>query len=173
MKTTKSIKLIATVIAICLSFTAPSVFAASSICGNDSVPESVQAASGCSNSAPNITTVIQNILNGIILILGVIAVIYIVIGGVTYMTSTGDPGKTKKAKDTILYATIGLVICALSAAIVNFTIGLINNSGNTNLPSTSDEETQDNPTDNPTDAPANTSLFLDLPSEEIAHLPTK
>ena len=70
------------------------------------------------------------ILNGVIGMLGLVAVVFIIIGGVNYMTSTGDPGKTKKAKDTILYACIGLIVCALSFAIVNFTINMINHSGN-------------------------------------------
>ena len=46
-------------------------------------------------------------------------------GGVGYMTSSGDAGKVKKAKDTILYGVIGLVIVALSFAIVNFVISNI------------------------------------------------
>ena len=41
------------------------------------------------------------------------------------MTSTGDPAKTKKARDTILYAAIGLVICGLAALIVNFAVSAI------------------------------------------------
>ena len=38
------------------------------------------------------------------------------------MTSSGDAGKVKKAKDTILYGVIGLVVCVLAFAIVNFVI---------------------------------------------------
>ena len=41
------------------------------------------------------------------------------------MTSAGDPGKVKKAKDTILYGVIGLVVCVLAFAIVNFVIANI------------------------------------------------
>lgn len=65
---------------------------------------------------------IIGILNGVIGILAVVCVVVIVIGGVNYMTSAGDAGKVKKAKDTILYAIIGLVVCALAATIVNFVI---------------------------------------------------
>ena len=67
----------------------------------------------------------MNIVNGVLGILGVVAVVVIVIGGVQYMISSGDPGKTKKAKDTILYAAIGLIIVALAAVIVNFVIANI------------------------------------------------
>ena len=65
---------------------------------------------------------IGKVLNIIIGSLGVIAVVVIIIGGVLYMTSSGDSGKVKKAKDTILYGVIGLIICVLAAAIVNFVI---------------------------------------------------
>lgn len=65
---------------------------------------------------------VTKILNAIIGVLGIVAVVVVIIGGVTYMTSSGDAGKVKKAKDTILYGCIGLIIVALSFAIVNFVI---------------------------------------------------
>lgn len=69
------------------------------------------------------------ILNFIIGALGLVAVAVIVVGGIGYMSSAGDPGKVKKAKDTILYGVIGLVVCALAFAIVNFVIGGIGSIG--------------------------------------------
>ena len=74
-----------------------------------------------------LTDAIVNIVNIVIGILGFICVAVIIIGGVGYMTSSGDPGKVKKAKDTILYGIIGLVICALAFAIVNFVINNVIN----------------------------------------------
>ena len=68
---------------------------------------------------------ITNILNGVIAVLGLVAVVVIIIGGINYMTSSGDAGKVKKAKDTILYGLIGLVVCVLAFAIVNFVISNI------------------------------------------------
>lgn len=73
---------------------------------------------GDDNLIGNITA----ILNAVIGVLGIVAVIVIILGGVQYMTSTGDAAKVKKAKDTILYGIIGLVICVLAFAIVNFVI---------------------------------------------------
>lgn len=69
---------------------------------------------------------VTNILNVAIGALGIVAVIVIIIGGVQYMTSTGDAGKVKKAKDTILYGVIGLVVVILAFAIVNFVIANVN-----------------------------------------------
>ena len=68
---------------------------------------------------------VVNILNAIIGVLSFACVVVIIIGGVTYMTSSGDAGKVKKAKDTILYGVIGLAVCVLAFAIVNFIISNI------------------------------------------------
>lgn len=65
---------------------------------------------------------VQGIINAIIAVLGIVAVLVIILGGVQYMTSSGDSAKVKKAKDTILYGVIGLIICVLAFAIVNFVI---------------------------------------------------
>ncbi len=65
---------------------------------------------------------IQTIVNVLLYILGAIAVVMIVIGGVRYTTSNGDSGNIKTAKDTILYAVIGLIVAILAYAIVNFVL---------------------------------------------------
>lgn len=74
------------------------------------------------NNENTLIDTIQGIINAVIAVLGVVAVLVIIIGGVQYMTSSGDSAKVKKAKDTILYGVIGLVICVLAFAIVNFII---------------------------------------------------
>ncbi len=85
----------------------------------------MRVAAGCETTA-TLPNVIQAILSAIIGAGALVAVVYIVIGGVNYMTSSGDAGKVEKAKKTILYALIGLAICALAFAIVNWAIGTIN-----------------------------------------------
>ncbi len=65
---------------------------------------------------------VKNILGAVFIIVGIIAVIVIVIGGINYMMSQGDPGKVKKAKDTILYGIIGLIVSLLAFAIVQFVL---------------------------------------------------
>lgn len=65
---------------------------------------------------------ILGITNALMFILGAVAVIVIVIGGIMYVVSAGDPGKAKTAKDTILYAVVGLVVALMAGAIVNFTV---------------------------------------------------
>lgn len=89
---------------------------------NSNAPASVIEAAGCNGNKNSLPAVIQIILNSIITICGIVAVIYVVVGGFQYMTSTGDPGKLQKARNTILYAAIGIIICALAFVIVNFVI---------------------------------------------------
>jgi len=86
----------------------------------DSINQGVKDVGGA-GEAP-LGTRIQTVVNILLYILGAIAVIMIVIGGISYTTSNGDSGKIKTAKDTILYAVVGLVVAILAYAIVNFVI---------------------------------------------------
>ena len=70
----------------------------------------------------SLTEIVQSILNWIFGIIGIVAVVMIIIGGFNMMISSGDPGKVKKGKDTILYGIIGLVVALLAFAIVNFVL---------------------------------------------------
>lgn len=54
---------------------------------------------------------------------GILAVVFVLVGAFQYVISGGNPDATKKAKDTILYALIGLVVTAAAYAIVNFVLG--------------------------------------------------
>lgn len=68
---------------------------------------------------------IGTVLSVVFMIAGATAVIVIIIGGIMYVTSAGDPQSTAKAKNTILYACIGLVVAILSNAIVALMLGKI------------------------------------------------
>jgi hypothetical protein len=74
-------------------------------------------------SKGQITGYIETAINIFSIIVGIIAVVMIIIGGVKYITSGGDAGNVTGAKNTILYAIIGLVIVALSQVIVQFVLG--------------------------------------------------
>ena len=93
---------------------------------NSNAAQAVKDAAGCgSTSKDGLFNVVQAILNTIISVVSIVAVIFIVIGGVKYMTSAGDPSKASSARKTILYAAIGLVVCVLAFAIVNFVIATV------------------------------------------------
>jgi len=70
----------------------------------------------------DVPTVAQTIINVMVSVVGVIAVAVIVIGGILYVTSTGDAAKAKRAQNTILYGVVGLVVAVLAYAIVNFVL---------------------------------------------------
>lgn len=65
---------------------------------------------------------VRTIVNLMLYILGAIAVVMIVIGGIRYTTANGESGNLKAAKDTILYSAVGLVVAIMAFAIVNFVI---------------------------------------------------
>lgn len=65
---------------------------------------------------------VNQIINIVIGVIGFAAVAITIYGGVQYTTSAGDPGKVKKAKDTIMYGIVGLVVAILAFAIVNFVL---------------------------------------------------
>ena len=76
-------------------------------------------------SGNDLNEIIQMIVNAIIFIIGIVAVVMIILGGISYATSQGDPSKVKKGKDTILYGIIGLIVALLAYAIVNFVLGAL------------------------------------------------
>lgn len=78
-----------------------------------------------SNEEAALQNTVKNVLDTVYLWVGILAVIVIVIGGIRYMTSTGDEQKIKGAKNTITYATVGLVVTLAAFAITNFVIGAL------------------------------------------------
>ena len=72
------------------------------------------------------TGVVNHITSTILYVLGFISVIMLIIGGVKYARSAGDAKAVTDAKNTILYALIGLAIAILAYYIVNFVLGVIN-----------------------------------------------
>lgn len=67
--------------------------------------------------------IVTKIVTVLSIIIGVAAVIVIIIAGIQYMVSTGDPTKVNNAKNAIIYAVIGLVIAVAARTIVVFVIG--------------------------------------------------
>lgn len=82
------------------------------------------ATTSCANPVIMITSTVQWVIG----VIGVVAAIFIVYGGISYTTSSGDPSKLKKAKDMILYALIGLIIVALAEIITAFVSGTISDA---------------------------------------------
>lgn len=68
------------------------------------------------------TNTVQDIINILLLLIGAVSVVMIVIGGFKYVTSNGDQNNIVSAKNTILYAVIGLIVAIMASAIVNFVV---------------------------------------------------
>jgi len=85
----------------------------------------------CEVAGTDATTRINNIIHTIVnllsAIVGVVAVIMIIVGGFRYITSGGNDTSVTSAKNTILYAIIGLVVVALAQLIVRFTLSKLTN----------------------------------------------
>ena len=80
---------------------------------------------GCPSELFGETGAFRQITNTVLFIVGVIAVIMLIIGGIKYVISGGDSKKVTDAKNTILYAIIGMVIAVFSYAIVTFVLSAL------------------------------------------------
>lgn len=78
---------------------------------------------GLKNPATDPNTVVANVLNTVYLWAGIIAVLAIVIAGLFYVTSTANPSHTKRAREAIIYAVIGLLVVIMAFAITQFVLG--------------------------------------------------
>jgi hypothetical protein len=68
------------------------------------------------------TGIFRTITNVLLFILGAISVIMIIIGGLRYVVSGGNATAVTAAKNTILYAIVGVIVALLAYAIVNFVL---------------------------------------------------
>lgn len=108
--------------ALCMIVIAPTaVFAQGPPAGG--LPEAVIAFEGTSSQP--LVNALRLIVNGLLIILGIIAAIFVVIGGVRYLTAGSDEDQVESAKRTILYALVGLIIVFLASAIVNFVLNAL------------------------------------------------
>ncbi len=87
-------------------------------CGSKSVDE----AGAGDDASERVNNIIETVINVFSIVVGVVSVIMIIIGGLKYITSGGDSGNVTGAKNTILYAIIGLVVVALAQVIVRFVL---------------------------------------------------
>lgn len=71
---------------------------------------------------PSVDSTIKLVVSILSFIVGVAAVIMIIIGGFKYITSSGDSNNIQSAKNTILYAIVGLVVAVLAQVLVRFVI---------------------------------------------------
>ena len=69
--------------------------------------------------------IVSQIINILLFLIGIVSVIMIILGGFKYALSGGDSDKVTGAKNTVLYAIIGLIVAILAFAIINFVVGTV------------------------------------------------
>ena len=76
----------------------------------------------CADGGKGLNDVVAGIINVLSVIIGIAAVIMIILAGFKYITSGGDPSGVKGAKDSLIYAIVGLVVVAMAQTIVRFVL---------------------------------------------------
>ena len=82
---------------------------------------------GCTAAAgqPTVNSLVKTIVTVLSWIVGVLSIIMIVFAGFMYVSSGGEPNKVSAAKNTLIYAIVGIVIVAFAQAIVQFVLGKV------------------------------------------------
>jgi hypothetical protein len=129
--------LIVPVLALGVSFVAPALQATPAYAACDTSSLSLQKGADCAQGTDQQGTasclfgggagcsgdgIFKTVTNVLLFIIGAISVIMLIIGGIRYVVSGGDSGAITSAKNTILYAIVGIVVAILAYALVNFVI---------------------------------------------------
>lgn len=72
--------------------------------------------------------VVGNVASSVFVLIGALAVLFMLVGAARYVTANGEPGKISQAKNTLIYAVVGIVVSALGFTIVQFVIGRLTGS---------------------------------------------
>lgn len=83
-----------------------------------------------SNNGAGIDTILKKVIQIFSIIVGFVAVVMIIVGGIKYITSGGNDSSVAGAKNTIIYAVIGLIIVALSQVLVHYVLNNVANATN-------------------------------------------
>ena len=83
------------------------------------------AGGACTQGTRTLPGTIKSVGNILIFLTGAISVVMIIIGGVRYALSGGDQGTITSAKNTILYAVVGVIVAVAAYAVVNFVLSNI------------------------------------------------
>lgn len=90
--------------------------------GIDAAQEAAKGAGLLNDDKTTAKSIILDVINVVLSIVGLLAVLFLIIAGVMYITSLGDEGKAEKAKKMILYIIIGILLVLFAAVIVNFVL---------------------------------------------------
>lgn len=118
------------IVAVPVLVAAPAVYAQvtpqninQDLCSGSNIDLTGGSSGQCASaSTTTFNQLLARIINILSIIVGVVAVVMIIVGGLRYITSGGDSSKVGTAKTTIIYAIVGLVIVALAQLVVHFVL---------------------------------------------------
>ena len=98
-----------------------------SLCAGTNVDSTSGASTSCGTNTDNngqsaIESIGQKVIDAFSVLVGAVSVVMIIYGGFRYITSGGDSGKVGNAKNTLIYAIVGLIIVALAQVLVHYVI---------------------------------------------------
>ena len=96
------------------------------LCAGANLEVNTNCSTGGSDATQQINRIVKLIINTLSLVVGLVAVTMIIIGGFRYITSGGGNEGVTGAKNTILYAIIGLIIVAMAQFMVRFILNRLN-----------------------------------------------
>ena len=107
-------------------------YAATTACGKSTAAKQVGIGVGETNSGScdesGVNKTVSAIIDILSFVVGIAAVVAMISGGFKYVTSGGDAGKVGNAKNTLIYALVGLAVAAIAQALVHFVINTAQNS---------------------------------------------
>lgn len=131
MKQTSGFKRALRVIALCAVMSVPllSVATASALSLPDVFSGQYRGEGQPATLFDGPTAIVPKVINLMLFIVGVLAIFMMIYGGIRYVLSGGDNGKVKDAKNTILYAILGLIVAILGYAIVGWVVSIVGSNG--------------------------------------------
>jgi hypothetical protein len=118
-----SLGLLSLMLAPALVVTAPArADSKSAVCQGVNAASGVDSDSCGTSSGEGVDSLVEKIIDILSWVVGVVAVIAIIVGGLRFILAGGDAGKIASARNTILYAIVGLVIVAIAQLIVLFVL---------------------------------------------------
>jgi len=117
----------AAVLGLMTVLSSTSVFA-SECTSTSSIQDGVDCIGQNIENDASLESVIQSVVNTLLFVIGIISVIMLIIGGIRYVVSGGNQSQVEGARNTILYAIVGLVIAFVAWGVVNFVIRSLTNS---------------------------------------------
>ncbi len=90
---------------------------------NDKTCPADSTSAVCKASGDTVQSPVRNVISTLLIAIGIISIIMIIIGGIRYTLSNGNSAQIESAKNTVLYAVVGLIVAMLAYTIVNFVVG--------------------------------------------------